>query len=50
MKKVKKETQLDKTPKYTVKEVAQIMKNLLILLGITIMKALFRLFQEHKVM
>ncbi len=26
MKKVKKETQLDKTPKYTVKEVAQIMK------------------------
>ena len=26
MKKVKKETQLDKTPKYTVKEVAQMMK------------------------
>jgi DNA-binding transcriptional MerR regulator len=26
MKKVKKETQLDKTPKYTVKEVSQIMK------------------------
>ena len=26
MKKVKKETQLDKTPKYTVKDVAQIMK------------------------